>query len=149
MLNMHRFKKKEIKGLSNGLPPNVTGLGASQGLQCRREVTANWLHLLGRKKRNNTAGSNRETVKFEKITPADIPNKLKAMSWRRRVKKGSLTCANTVHFSPHRWRILSHKHENTLSTNAPTDWLSCCEKKNRVIVIYNSKSGKRTLCADV
>lgn len=27
---------------------------------------ANWLHLLGRKRRNNTAGSDKETVKFEK-----------------------------------------------------------------------------------
>lgn len=77
---------------------------------------------------------------------ADIPNKVEPMSWRR-IKKGSLTCASTVHFSPHLWHILSHKHKNTLSLNAPTDWLSCCEKKD--IVIYNSKSGKRTLCADV
>lgn len=87
---------------------------------------------------------------LKEITRADIPNQLQP-SWRRRDKKGSLTCANTVHFSPHRWRFLSHKHENTLSSNAPTDWLSRCEKKQKkqVIVIYNSKSGKRTLCADV
>lgn len=148
---MHERKKKKKYCPTSAFKRDRFGRKSRFEMQPRsycKLVTLAWKN----KKRKNTAGSNRETVIFEKKK-----KKRKLLQTFQTTQtygleeegKNGLLHVQTLYISHHIAGAFFHTNTKILYPQMPQQIGYHAVKKERVIVIYNSKSGKRTLCADV